>query len=592
MLLNFDQAIDIAFVMAKLNSTFGKTAVPAGLLATALMVVQPCPAETTPRTFDYTLTPVLDHDTTALVVTLRFAGPPSGALTLDLPNEGEGVKERWRFLSDLTVTGATVATPDPATRVLTFAPGAPVTVRYRVTSAYDADPDARDRNPYKGAALRPGWFETLGDFIFVTPHGDDALPATFKWGPIPRGWSVASDLEHGRMGRPLTVFDISESTVLGGTDVQVLKRSISGGILRVAVRGKWSFDVSALADELARTISAQRDFWGHDVNGPFLVTLTPLTGEGSSGGTGRTDGFALYGTSDTTQTSFMRTIAHEHTHSWIPSRIGRLREGADQPVDYWFSEGFTDFYASRTLLRSGIWSLEEFFADMNDRLVAYTTSPVRNAPNSQIVSDFWTNGKLRDLPYQRGFLLAFIWDKRLRDAGKGGLDPVLFAARDTFVAAEIKPNAAENFLASYRRVTGDDLNADVARYVMTGATIALPADLFGSCAAIETTELADFEPGFDRDKSAATGFITGVDPDGPAYAAGLRDGMKRIKRMSGRDGDSRVALAYTVVDSKGQEQVISWFPAGKARRPLQQVMLTPGLSDKQRAACARSVSGE
>lgn len=545
-----------------------------------------------PSTFDYEFTPVVEHGATALITTLRFVGPASGTLTLDLPNQGEGIKERWRFLSDFAVTGAAVAAPDPATRVLTFAPGTPVTVRYRVASAYDADPDGREGNPYKGAVLRPGWFETLGDFIFATPHGAEGQPATFKWGQMPRGWSIASDLEHGRMGRPLTVFDVSESTLLGGADVQVLKRAVSGGVLRVAVRGTWAFDASTLADVLAHTISAQRDFWGRDVKGPFLVTLTPLAGTGSSGGTGRTDAFALYGTSDTTQASFLRTIAHEHTHSWIPTRVGTLREGAREPEDYWFSEGFTDFYASRTLLRAGIWSLEEFVADLNDRLLAYTASPVRNAPNSQIVRDFWTGEKIRQLPYQRGLLLAFIWDKRLRDAGKGGLDPVMFAARDAFVAAGTKPNAAQNFLASYHRVSGGDLDADIARYVMAGETIALPGDLFGSCATVQTIELPDFEPGFDRDRSLATGFIAGVDPDGPAYAAGLRDGMRRIKKVAGQEGDSRVALAYTIVDLSGQERVISWFPAGKGRRPLQQVMLAPDITDAQRAACVRAISGE
>jgi len=52
------------------------------------------------------------------------------------------------------------------------------------------------------------------------------------------------------------------------------------------------------------------------------------------------------------------------------------------------------------------------------------------------------------------------------------------------------------------------------------------------------------------------------------------------------------ALAYTIIDAQGQERVIAWFPAGAAHRPLQQVMLTPGLSDARRAVCVRAVSGE
>ena len=66
-----------------------------------------------------------------------------------------------------------------------------------------------------------------------------------------------------------------------------MRRAIPGGTLRVAVRGKWEFDTGALADVLARTVSAQRDFWGHDVKGPFLVTLTSLAGAGLPSRRGR-----------------------------------------------------------------------------------------------------------------------------------------------------------------------------------------------------------------------------------------------------------------------------------------------------------------
>ena len=125
------------------------------MLAAALVVVGLGPATAVPPTqIDYELAPVVEHDTTTLTVTLHFVGPAAGSLTFDLPNEGEGEKERWRFFSDFTVTGATIAAPDPATRVLSFAPGAPVTLRYRVASAYADDPDGTDGNTFKGAALR------------------------------------------------------------------------------------------------------------------------------------------------------------------------------------------------------------------------------------------------------------------------------------------------------------------------------------------------------------------------------------------------------------------------------------------------------
>src|SRR5690242_2796941 len=96
--------------------------------------------------FDYELSPVVENGRSFLDITLRFIGSASGRLQLDLPNEGEGERGRWRFLSGFAVSGALVEAPDPATRLLSFAPGAEVTVRYRVATAYDTDPDGRNGN--------------------------------------------------------------------------------------------------------------------------------------------------------------------------------------------------------------------------------------------------------------------------------------------------------------------------------------------------------------------------------------------------------------------------------------------------------------
>lgn len=525
-----------------------------------------------PTTIAYRLTPVFDRGALKmLAVELSFRGDGRGRMVLELPDHSMGEHERWRYLSDFSTEGASLRAPTPATRELAYKPGAQVTLRYRVASAYAQDPRGSDENPYKGAAIRPNWFATLGDFLFATPRGGDRWPATFAWGAVPKGWTVASDLEQG----PATVDAVVESTILGGRDVTVYRRTLGGGELRLAVRGHWSFDPGKLTDELARVIASQRGFWGGDLKGPFLVTLFPLTGTGSSGGTGRGDGFALYGTSDTEEASFRRTIAHEHAHSWIPARLGNPRAGAREPESYWFSEGFTEFLTQRSLVHAGLWSAQDFAADLNVKLLDYAASPTKNAPNSAIVKGFWTDPALQELPYRRGLLLALLWDYQLRKSGGGSLGKVLLAARDRAQAAVKKPDAEDNMLRALREA-GYDPGADVARYVIQGETIALPRDLLAACGVIRTVTIARFDPGFDRNGSAARGVFTGVDPKGPAYAAGLRDGMKRIAREGGQESDSRVPLSYRVADAQGRQRIIRYLPAGKGRQSMQELALKPG----------------
>lgn len=124
-------------------------------------------------------------------------------------------------------------------------------------------------------------------------------------------------------------------------------------------------------------------------------------------------------------------LAHEYMHSWIPNQVGGLPL-QDEARDYWFSEGFTEFYASRALLASGIRSLEDFVARYNEVLTRYAGSPARNFTADQVMAVFWTNPDAQQSPYDRSRLLALRWDRAVRvaSAGKLSLDDVLRRQRD------------------------------------------------------------------------------------------------------------------------------------------------------------------
>jgi predicted metalloprotease with PDZ domain len=568
--------------------------------ATLMLLTLPVEAAlagTNSSAVDYRLAPEMsDGVLVALDVDMRLSASPTGVTVLDLPDLGRGSSGRWRFISDIRVRGATPREDGPAKRILTSGPGAAIEVTYRVHSAYAADPSGEDGGANKGAVVRPKWFAGLGLFVFATPEGREDAPATFRWGPIPKGWTVGSDLDPVPRHRPMTVADIANSTTLGGTDVRLYSRPAKGGAIRFAIRGKWGFPERRLIDDIDMIVRAQRRFWS-SAGGPYFVSVIPLTSQNymSVSGNGLYDGFVLYGTDNVGEARLRRLLAHEHTHNWIPFKQGRLPDGPDQAADYWYSEGFTDFYADRTLLRSGVWTAADFVGHLSEMLRAYDTSPVRLALAGRIVADFWRDQTVADLPYQRGYLLAFVWDQAMRRAtnGRAGLDQVMFAMRKRWDAAPAgaKPLAVQSFEETARRLTGVDVRPDVERFATQGAAIALPSDLFGECATIATVTVPAFDLGFDADASAAKEVFVGIDPAGPAYKAGLRDGMKRIARGGGEYGDSRVEVAYRVVDQAGAERTIRYRPEGKATVQFQQVSLTP-VATAQPAACTRILSGE
>ncbi|HEX6037736.1 hypothetical protein [Longimicrobium sp.] len=542
----------------------------------------------------YSVAPVMrDSALAALTVEMRFSGDADGETQLYLPGEWAGSDSLWHQLDSLTVRGATaVRDSGEESRILTHAPGAPLVVRYRVTTAYAGEPGFgwQKARPI----VHPDWFFFHGEGVFAVPAGRDQSPAGFAWGAFPAGWRMASDLDHIHDGsRPGVVNDVIESATLGGADLRVTERMVDGAPLRVAVQGSWPFEADAFADAVARIIHAENAFWG-DGGRPFVVQLAPLGGMGtgySFSGTARSDAFSVASTPNFPLAEAQRFLAHEYMHTWIAREVGG--PSADEASGFWLSEGFTDFYAGRVLLRAGLWTPADFVAEVNRTLLRNASSPARLATSAEVAAKFWTDANVRQLPYDRGHLLGLLLDDRIRrhTGGRADLDDVLREMRVTArqLAERGTGTDAETLFSAVlmRRFDMDVLGA-LALHLDGGEPVVLPADLYGTCARVETATQPDFSRGFDAGATTAAGnVVTGVDPAGPAYAAGMRDGMRLLRREAGQPGDGSVELAYRV-DDGGTERVIRYLPAGRGTVEFQRVVLTPEATS---ARCVALMSG-
>lgn len=428
----------------------------------------------------YALSPVFEgRALRAIAVELSFAGDADGETLLALPNDWGGNPGLWKHIQAIAVEGGVPRLAGPARRIVRHPPGAPLTVRYRLVNGYDGDPGPAAGNPYR-PVIRPTWFQLIGDSTFITPEGRQGLPANVRWTGWPKAWRHASDLDHGEAGQALSLRDIVDSISVGGPGMTVHERAIEGGRLRFAVLGDWDFRTGALADELAAVIGTQRRFWGGE-EGPFFVSLTPTAagdGRRSSGGTGRGDGFAMFSTRNGAG-ALRYLVAHEHIHSWVPGALGRMP--ADEREGYWFSEGFSDFYAYRSLLAAGRWSLEDYVARLNADLAAYDASPARGWSNARLAKAYWSDRAAQKLVYRRGMLLALRWDGMVREktGATKDLDDVMLAMRAQGGAGR---EIADGFALAMREVAGIDIAADLEALVENGAAFALPRDLPGKCA--------------------------------------------------------------------------------------------------------------
>lgn len=538
---------------------------------------------------EYTLTPVIENGAlTAVAVDISFRGDADGETQIDLPNEWASESELWRGVADLRATGAQILeTDEPSERILRHRPNARVHVTYRIIQDWEGEPTGNGGNPYR-PIIRPGYFHIIGETAFVIPDLDGATPTRVRVRDLPRGWTYASDLEH----RGLTLQAIGQSVSVGG-DYRLIER----GRTSIAMRGEWTFTDEGFADQIAAIIAAQRAFWG-DGEEPFLITVTQLTPANANarsvGGTGLSDAFAFFATPNAEEAALTRTLAHEGQHTWVPDRIGGISE-ENEPTQYWLSEGFTDFYTGRVMVRGDLWTPAEFAADLNRMLRLYAISSARTAPNARINTDFWSNPEVRSLPYQRGRLLATIWDARMRASGAGhDLDDIVLEmkrrSRAAAAAGSEQVYAPELFLA-VAPAFGLALGGDIQRYVENGEAVLLPEDVFAPCGVVRTTEAPRFHRGFDIEATSANNnIITGLNPASPAYAAGLRDGMQIVTRPRGEVGNAEIEFEYIVRDGDA-ERSIAFYPRGEGTFTLQTFELAPNLESERLAQCRAVLAG-
>lgn len=83
-------------------------------------------------------------------------------------------------------------------------------------------------------------------------------------------------------------------------------------------------------------------------------------------------------------------------------------------------------------------------------------------------------------------------------------------------------------------------------------------DRLGRCARPQHVTRAIVDFGFDE-KSLDTNHISGVDPEGPPYRAGIRDGQEVFRVSIDHDDPSKDALLGVIIDGKGQ--MIQYPPA-------------------------------
>jgi predicted metalloprotease with PDZ domain len=423
----------------------------------------------------YTIKPVIAEGSLSLDVTVSFRLPGSRSTRLVLPSEWLSQKDLYKAIRDVEAlsTGTSVRNGEtPSLRQVTFPSGQVVRLHYRVAKDWDG---SLNSSSYFRVILEPSYFQVSGRNFLVYPDvpEDEELPMSLEWKDLPPQWSVLDSFAGDAKCQSVTarIIKLSNGLFVGG-QLRTKKLTVEGEPVYFAMRGTWEFSDSAFSAMAQQILATERGFW-HDTAIPtYLITLLPSDETpGSYAGTALEDSFALFMSTGATldfNTKFL--LAHEMFHGWNAGKLGEIHE----ETPYWFTEGFTDYYARLLLLRAGLISEQESARDVDSQYHEYLRSPVLRATGKEARERFLEDENLQRLAYLRGDFLALRWDRVIqnRSGGKESLDT---AMRDLFQQAKRKEIVlTTDFLGKhFGSYTGPDGPRDVQKYIEDGETIPL-----------------------------------------------------------------------------------------------------------------------
>ena len=481
--------------------------------------------------YHYTLEPVLTGEKAYFNISIRYESTGNESF-FQLPRIW-GSQPKPDFIRLDTIIGAVkVAQKDEYTLKLKHKNKKKVELRYRVYNAIS------DSIPGRGEEYVPAitgtYFSLFSNSVFFIPRSESGnynffidwinYPAAYRQQPL-------TSFGPGLKQQLLRVWgkDLQNMVMVGGDYRLYRDQSARGKVTDFAIRGKWDFTDSAMFRFVASTMEQQHNFWNDHATESYLVTMSAATygseDEMSYTGTGLHNSFAVIALCNkrTQVESLAYLYHHELMHHWIGHRI---ENAANEELSYWFSEGFTDYFARRNMFESGLLTEREYLSVLDSVFALHYNHPLAESHNDSIRVHFWDDPFYGKLPYNRGSIFAYYLDCRIK--AQTGNQKDLKSVMQQMLAelnGKNKPFTWDWLEAEVKKVSGIDIKKDIDEYLVSGQLI--PFEAFTACK-VPLVKKQVRMPGFgftyEKLSDGKNWKVLTVDPESGAGKAGLLAG--------------------------------------------------------------------
>jgi predicted metalloprotease with PDZ domain len=367
---------------------------------------------------------------------------------------------------------------------------------------------------------------------------------------VPEGWRVAVELKSAgtAAGHHSDTYVAPSYDDLVDAPVEVghfdeYRFEAGGRPVRIVVHGD-SGDRTKLVESIKRIVDYDVSLMG---GAPFSEYLF-LFHVGNTFGGGGMEHMNCTAISADVPAQLPVYSAHELFHAW---NVKRIRPQSLEPVDYtremwtrslWFAEGVTNTYGGYALLRTGLWSPQQFYANLAGEITELQSRPAHRWQSVEEASlDAWyekyslyTRPEESISYYNKGQIVGVMLDLLIRDRtdNRAGLDDVLRALNAEYAKAGRFYNESDGLRAAMEDVirkeapaADPDLKDFFSRYV--SGTDEIPyADFLGRGGwGLRDTSQHRAALGFSVSRDAAASpSILSVDRDSAASEAGLKEG--------------------------------------------------------------------
>ena len=358
-----------------------------------------------------------------LEVNFNYKSDANGNILLKFENNSWGDTNIYNCIGDFQVMPKPINVEfdrDNSYVKITTTPNQESTITYTIKQ--DFKEALKNHHRYR-PIITKDYFHILGMRLFMFPvelFKDTNSKALFNisWDSLPN-----KGLFHSSFGKErdqlieVTQEELYASFFVGG-DFRRYQFYYQNKPVYFVTRGDWkSISDKEVLKILEETVQSQYQFWNDAIKTQFSVSLIPTTEEKgySIGGSGLTDSFISFASNNPTTTNQRLTwlYNHELMHKWL----GRTILNENEVEQYWFSEGFTDYYAYKLMLKHNNLTLKEFVDIINNEvLMPHYQDKVATIPNAELTfQKYWSNyATYSKLPYRRGLLYALILDTQIK----------------------------------------------------------------------------------------------------------------------------------------------------------------------------------